>query len=69
MTDQGVKPTECAECHTELQLGVNVLGAQEGVVGPRGFVPLEDMLFFCNEECLKRYFGDADLLKVPRKIP
>ena len=50
-------------------LGVNVYGAQEGVIGPRGFVPLEDTALFCSEECLRDYFDKVDITKLARKIP
>lgn len=53
-------------------MGKDVLGVQEGVIGPRGFVPLEDMLFFCSDDCSRDYFGKVDLSKLPkvnRKVP
>lgn len=59
----------CGQCRRQLDLGVNVYGAQEGVIGPRGFVPLEDMALFCSEECLRDYFGKVDITKLARKIP
>ena len=29
-----------------------------GVIGPRGFIDLEQAMFFCNEDCLKGYCED-----------
>ncbi len=60
---------KCAQCSTELYLGVEVLGVQLGVVGPNGFVQLEDMEFLCNEACARGYFDDTDVIKLPRRIP
>ncbi len=34
---------KCAQCSTAIDLGREVLGVQLGVVGPNGFVQLEDM--------------------------
>lgn len=62
----------CAHCREELQYGKDVLSVEQGVIGPRGFISLEDKLFFCSEECLRDYFGKVDLsklLKVTRKVP
>ena len=63
------KKMTCGQCRRELDLGVNIYGAHEGVIGPRGFVPLEDMALFCSEECLRDYFGKVDITKLARKIP
>ena len=57
----------CASCQRNLTEGMDVLGVQEGVVGPRGFVPLEEILLLCSEECLRTYFADpsGDVERVP----
>ena len=54
-TDQVKK---CANCQRELSMGLDVLSLQQGVVGPRGFVPLEEMTLLCNKECVRQYFSD-----------
>ena len=59
----------CEECTRELTLGVNALAAQEGVIGPNGFVDLEDPIYFCAEECLREYFNDVEKPSLPRRIP
>lgn len=60
---------KCGQCRRELDLGVNVYGAQEGVIGNRGFVPLEEMILFCCDECLRDYFAKVDITKLSRRIP
>lgn len=37
------------------------------MVGPRGFVPLDEKLFFCSEECLRDHFDKVDLGKLPKR--
>ncbi len=63
----------CAHCQRPLDLGVDVLSVEEGVIGPRGIVPLNDRRFFCSDECLARHFGDLDADRkrehMPRRIP
>lgn len=59
----------CANCRKELQIGVDVLGLQEGVIGTRGLVPLAAMLLFCSEHCLKDYHSDLDVATLKRRTP
>ena len=49
----------CASCQKDLEEGTDVLGVQEGIIGSRGFVPLEEPLLLCSKECLRNYFADA----------
>lgn len=63
------KTKNCAHCERELDLGVDVLALQKGVIGPRGFVALDDMELFCCEDCLKAEYTSGDLLKLDRRIP
>ncbi len=49
----------CASCQQDLKEGQDIIGVQEGVVGARGFVPLEEMLILCSKECLTSYFADS----------
>ncbi len=60
----------CEHCDTEVQLGNETIQVQCGVIGPRGFVPFEeDTMFFCNEECLVRYFDHQPVDTLQRRIP
>ena len=59
----------CTNCQRVLDLGMDVLTVQEAVLGPRGIVPLGEMLLFCSEACLKDYYDLSDLAEVPRRIP
>lgn len=56
---------ECGYCRRTLALGRDALGLQKGVLGPRGFVPLEEMVLFCSELCLRAYFNSSDEERVP----
>ena len=53
-------------CKRKLNIGLDVIGVQNGVIGTRGFIPLEDMILFCNEECLKKYFENNNLNNTQR---
>lgn len=60
----------CSRCRRTIDLGRDVMAVEQGVVGPRGFVPLEDPLLFCGEACLKGHFDDdGDIVEMPRRIP
>ena len=59
----------CANCGHELDIGVDVIKADEGVIGMRDFVPLGKPLFFCCEKCLVDYFDMDALESLPRRIP
>jgi len=60
---------KCANCTRELDIGVDTLRVDEGVIGTKDFVPLDSTMFFCCERCLYDYFDMGDLPSVPRKIP
>ena len=59
----------CTRCGRTIDLGVDALAVTEGVMGPRGFVPLEESRFFCSEDCLTIRVDDTQIEKLPRRIP
>jgi hypothetical protein len=60
----------CEHCDSEVRLGNETIHVQRGVIGPRGFVPFEeDTMFFCNEECLVRFFDQHSVETLQRRIP
>lgn len=59
----------CTECRHDLDLGVDAITIDHGVIGPRGFVPLGEKKFFCDEDCLRRHVGAADVKQLSRRIP
>lgn len=60
----------CSKCRCQLTEGRDVVEVQEGVVGVRGFIPLEKILTFCSIDCLKEYFtGERGYERLPRRIP
>lgn len=72
MDDQTSQPQQskkCSSCQRQLELGVDVLCVEEGVIGPRGIVPLKDLLFFCSDSCVAGYFGNTDEIKLNRRVP
>lgn len=48
-------------------MGVDVIQLQDGVMGPRGFVPLDEPELFCSAECL--HDEDEPEYTLPRRIP
>ncbi len=59
----------CPNCRRPLDIGVDVICVEEGVIGMKGFIPLEKPMLFCSEKCLCDYFDLNDLPKVPKRIP
>lgn len=62
----------CAKCHRTIDFGSNAFRAEEGFIGPQGYVPLSDAFIVCNEKCLCEQFGgngNGDAIKLPRRIP
>lgn len=59
----------CANCRRELDVGVDAIKIDEGVIGMKGFVPLDKTLFFCREDCISNYFDISSLPSVPKRIP
>ncbi len=60
---------KCVCCGRELALGWDVIQVEEGVIGPRGLIPLDKELLFCGEKCLRNFFDDSIVEKLPRRIP
>ena len=58
----------CANCQHDLDVGVDAMKVDKGVIGMRGFVPLETLLF-CSENCLRDYYDLSDLPKGSERIP
>ncbi len=59
----------CANCRRELDVGVDAIKIDEGVIGMKDFVPLDKTLFFCREECISDYFDVSNLPSVSKRIP
>jgi len=67
----------CDECQRPLRLGEDVVQIEKGVWGPRGFVPLGEISWFCSEECIGDQFGVPDneastadrVERLPRRVP
>jgi hypothetical protein len=59
----------CANCRRELDVGVDTIRVDEGVIGLKDFVALGEPMFFCCEKCIREYFDLSDLSRVPPRIP
>ena len=60
---------KCTECRRQLDLGVDTIAIDRGVIGPRGFVSLDEPKFLCDDDCLRRYVVNGDIKELPRRIP
>ena len=59
---------KCQYCAKELPQGVNVIKIQQGVLGPKGYVALEDGELFCDERCLRDFYGNNELTRGAERI-
>jgi len=60
----------CLNCERILDLGVDLISVEKGVVGPRGVVPLGDAELFCSEGCLIEHFtDDTEQFQLKRRVP
>ena len=64
-----INKKKCDNCRIELDIGRDAIRVDQGVVGMKGFVPLEGILFFCCIKCLRDYFDMGDLKSLPPRIP
>ncbi len=69
MHNEEEKTNQCTDCRRELDLGVDAIALDYGVIGPRGFVPLGEKKFFCDENCLQRHVGETEVENLSRRIP
>jgi len=58
---------QCGYCRKRLEIGHDVRGVQHGVVGHKRFIPLDEAVLFCSDECLSRYYNGTP--KLPPRIP
>jgi hypothetical protein len=64
------KKTTCKNCHRDLDVGVEVLRVEQGVIGTKkNFVNLDNEKLFCCEKCLRDYYDLSDLSSLPPRIP
>ena len=59
----------CANCQRELDVGVDAGMWVDGVMGTKDFIPLENMLLFCCDQCHRDYFDIGSLPSVSPRIP
>jgi len=61
----------CRQCRREIQLGEEAIELEQGVIGPRGFVPIEPTALLCSEACARGFLGDTDeeITRLRRRVP
>ncbi len=59
----------CTRCGRNLDIGVDAIAVTEGVIGSRGFVPLDQSRYFCCNDCLLIQGEDHEIERLPRRIP
>ena len=47
----------CDNCNSEISFGRDVLSVERCVNGPRGVIPLGEILRFCSERCVQDFFS------------
>ncbi len=58
---------QCTYCRSKIAIGGDCWGVQQGVMGNERFIPLEDQLIFCSEECVHKHFNGS--LRLAERIP
>ena len=59
----------CVRCGRNLDIGVDAIAVTEGVIGQRGFVPLDESRYFCSNDCLLIQGENHKIETLPRRIP
>jgi len=69
--DEGKNRPRCVQCRRALDLGADVISIRAGVLGPRGFVQLEERRLLCSDTCLESYVCNerTEVHEMPRRIP
>lgn len=62
------KPLRCVACRRQIDLGRDALSVEKGVIGPRGFVPLGELVLLCSDECASEHFTDDSESKRLSKV-
>lgn len=61
---------KCAGCQRRINLGADLIAVEEGVLGPRGVVPLEPVQCFCSTNCVAHFYANGtEHTQLPRRIP
>lgn len=61
----------CGQCDRAIRLGEDAHELEQGVIGPRGFVPIAATTILCSEACVRGFVSGTDerIEKRPRRIP
>lgn len=74
MTEKEVeaKAYRCDYCEKRITYSQDIISVERCVLGPNGVIPLGEVLTFCTDACVSRYFNHdpvSDLPPIPRRIP
>ncbi len=67
--DDQESQTVCRGCGRPLRIGHDALCVQRCVIGPRGIVPVEEPLLYCDESCMQREPDGDSITRLRRRIP
>lgn len=61
----------CGQCDRAICLGEDAHELEQGVIGPRGFVPIAATTLLCSEACVRGFVSGTDeqIETRPRRIP
>ena len=65
-------PLRCDNCECDITFGRDVISVEKCVSGPRGVIPLGEVLRFCSDSCVSQFFDHdpvSHLKEIPRRIP
>ncbi len=63
---------QCEQCKRRISYGGDVMSVEKCVNGPRGVIPLGEVLRFCCEDCVSKYFRPepaSNLREIAPRIP
>jgi len=67
--DDKPEHVRCARCGAVRRYGDDLVAVTRGVLGPRGFVPVEEPELFCGEGCVAGSLQKEPVEKLHRRIP
>lgn len=61
----------CGQCDRGIRLGEDAHELEQGVIGPRGFVPIAATTLLCSEACVRGFVSGTNeqIERRPRQIP
>ena len=63
---------QCDQCKHKISYAGDVISVEKCVNGPRGVIPLGEVMRFCCEDCVSKYFQQepaSNLKEIGQRIP